>query len=162
MSVAFFNNDKIIEITAARLAWLKEQAKETSLGRARLCLHHSPDETIQEMVIAFRGDSYIRPHRHVETRESFHVIEGLLTVFFFEDDGSVSRRLDMGPLGSDKPFLYRLSANLWHTVVPRTEEVVIHETTLGPFRRERTQYPLWAPADGDLPAIEDFLAKIRG
>jgi glucose-6-phosphate isomerase len=160
MSVAFFADEDVIEVAGERLAWLKEQARHAALGRARICLHRNLDEQIQEMVIAFLRDSYVRPHRHVGTRESFHIIEGLLSVVFFDDEGNVTRRLNMGPVGSGRPFLYRLSADLWHTVLPESDEVVIHETTLGPFRRDRTEYPAWAPEDGDPSGITQFAARL--
>jgi cupin fold WbuC family metalloprotein len=112
------------------------------------------------MVIAFCRGSFNRPHRHRNKTESFHVIEGKLMVVFFDDCGRIVRGIRMGPYGGDQTFLYRLSSSVWHTVVPLTEFVIIHETTTGPFLKEETEYPAWGPGETDGEEIKAFMAKI--
>ncbi|MBL7085931.1 MAG: WbuC family cupin fold metalloprotein [Candidatus Cloacimonetes bacterium] len=139
---------------------MKRAAVEAPLKRARFCLHHDLTNQVHEMVIAFCRESYVRPHRHKNKSESFHVIEGKLAVIFFDDEGKVTRRIKMGPVGSNSTFLYRLSSNLWHTVVPLSEFVIIHETTTGPFIKEESEFAPWSSVDDDPKGIERFLAKI--
>lgn len=160
MSTIFFRGQEIIEIKANQFDDLKRAAIKAPLKRARFCLHHDLSDQVHEMVIAFCRESYIRPHRHLNKSESFHVIEGKLLVVFFDDDGKVTRRIDMGPIGSGCTFFYRLSSSLWHTVVPLSEFVIIHETTGGPFIREESEFASWSPADDDSKGIERFLAEI--
>jgi cupin fold WbuC family metalloprotein len=160
MSATFFIGDDITEITREQLEHLKQAAMQAPLKRARFCLHHSHDDKIQEMVIAFCRESYVRPHRHIDKSESFHVIEGELEVVFFDDGGQVTRRIKMGPFGSGHTFLYRLSSDLWHTVVPLSEFVIIHETTTGAFVKGETEFPNWAPDDADADGVRAFLARI--
>jgi len=160
MSVAFFNGQEIIEINGAQLEDLKLAAVASPLRRARLCLHHNHDDKVQEMVIAFCRDTYNRPHRHRNKTESFHVIEGELLIIFFDDAGKVTRRLKMSPLGNGQTFLYRLSSSLWHTVVPLSEFVIIHEITTGPFIKEEAEFAAWGPDVSDLEGIEKFLTSI--
>lgn len=159
MSATFFSGQDIIEIDPAQLQELKLAASKAPLRRARLCLHHGLDNKVQEMVIAFCRDTYNRPHRHRDKSESFHVIEGELLIVFFDDDGQEIRRLKMGPLADGHVFLYRLSASLWHTVVPLSDFVIIHETTNGPFVKEETEFAPWGPPDGDAAAIERWLSR---
>ncbi|MEK0192464.1 WbuC family cupin fold metalloprotein [Microcoleus anatoxicus] len=159
-AVLFVAQEEIIEVGHQQIAQLKQAAIEAPLKRSRICLHQDHSDQVQEMVIAFCKDSYIRPHRHLKKSESFHVIEGSLIVVFFDDNGEITRRVEMSSQGSRQTFIYRLSSSLWHTVVPRSEFVILHETTTGPFIKGDTEFPSWAPEDGDTQGIWALLARI--
>ncbi|PYS24702.1 MAG: cupin fold metalloprotein, WbuC family [Acidobacteria bacterium] len=161
MSTISFPDQDIIEIDEAQIEKLKISAAESPLKRARICLHHSHHDKVQEMVIAFCRGTYNPPHRHQNKSESFHVIEGNLVVVFFDDDGQVTQRIKLGPPGSaGAAFLYRLASTLWHTVVPLSEFVVIHETTSGPFLKSENEVADWAPNQSDQNGVDDFLRRI--
>ena len=162
MSETFFSGQEIIEIKENQLDDLKVAATKAPLKRARFCLHHNLTDQVHEMIIAFCQESYIRPHRHTNKSESFHIIEGKLAVIFFDDEGNVTRQIKMGTVGSDSIFFYRLSSNLWHTVVPLSDFVIIHETTTGPFIKEESEFAPWSPAVDDPKGIERFLVEITG
>lgn len=144
-SPALFYRRTIIEVGGKDADKLKRMALKAPLKRARLCLHHKHNDKVQEMIIAFCKDSYVRPHRHNKKSESFHIIEGRLLVVIFDKKGRVVRKIKMAPYGSGKTFCYRLSANLWHTVIPLTKFVIIHETTKGPFIKGESEFPGWCP-----------------
>lgn len=139
---------------------LRDRASQSDLGRARLCAHRDPGDPLHEMLIVLRRDSYIRPHRHPGKSESFHVVEGLVDVVIFEDDGAVSQVVSLGDYASGRSFYYRLSDPLFHTLIIRSEEVVIHEITNGPFRREDTVFAPWAPGDDDGSAAAAFIDRL--
>ena len=162
MSEAVFMGDDVVEINPERLAEVKQRAQESPRKRFRLCLHRGVEDTVHEMVIAFSKQTYIRPHRHPGCKtESYHIIEGEMTVLFFDDEGRVTRRIEMGEPRSGRTCLYRLSSSLWHMPAPRTDMVVFHETFLGTFDRDRdVEEAPWGPAEGDAQAITDFLEKI--
>ena len=135
-SVFFLEDRDIITITHPDIDKLKKAAAEASLRRSRCCLHQSHDDNVQEMVIAFCQDSNVPIHRHRNKSESFHIIEGKLEILFYDDQGNITERIEMGTFGTGLPFLYRLSSDKWHTVKPLSDFVVIHETTSGPFIKE--------------------------
>lgn len=150
-AVTYFPGADLIVITPALLAQVKQAAAEEPLRRARLCLHPGPADPLHEMVVAFCRDAYLRPHRHRGKSESFHIIEGELDVIFFDDSGRITRRLELGPVGSGRAFFYRLASHAWHTIVLRTETAVIHETTNGPFNPADCEFAPWSPAPGTAP-----------
>ena len=160
MSVAIFPDKPIVVIGAKELRDLKEAAREADLRRARICLHRTHDDPIQEMIIALCRDSYIRPHRHIHKTESIHVMEGELLILFFDDEGEVTRKIRMGPGKPERCAIYRLSTDTWHTVIPITEMAVFHETVNGPFDRANTQYPAWAPEENSPSQIQLFIERI--
>lgn len=159
-STTFFATGEVIEISHKDLTQLKRAAMQDPLRRARLCLHHDHSDKVQEMVIAFCRSSYVRPHRHVDKSESFHVIEGDLAVVFFDDSGHVTRQIKMSQYGNGQTFLYRLSTSLWHMALPLSEFVIIHETTPGPFIKDEREFATWAPDEADADGIKVFLTSL--
>jgi cupin fold WbuC family metalloprotein len=160
MSTVFFASGDVVQVGEETLAALKEAAARSLLKRARLCLHRDHADPVQEMVIAFCRGSYVPPHRHVGRTESFHVIEGELVVVFFDGRGEVTRGIRMSPCGRGATFLYRLSASLWHTVVPLSQFAIIHETTTGPFRQGASEIAPWAPTERDVDGIQAFQGRV--
>jgi cupin fold WbuC family metalloprotein len=160
MNSVLFSQDDIAVVDAATLQSLRVLAAAAPLRRSRLCLHRTSDDLIQEMVIAFAKDSYVRVHRHRHKSESFHVLEGVLQVVFFNDEGVETRRIRLGDSASGFPSLYRLSCDAWHTVLVETESVIIHETTNGPFVPGEAEFASWSP-DGSQPAeVSAFLNRL--
>lgn len=117
-----------------------QAAKTDPVRRARICLHQSHDDSIQEMLIALCRGTKVRIHRHPGRSESFHVVEGVVEVLFFNDQGEELERLVLGEYRSGYPFLYRLNASCWHSVVPVSEVVIIHETVEGPFSDDSSEF----------------------
>ena len=92
---AEFNSLDICEVSKDTVSKLKEKAASSPRGRYRLCLHHDTDRLINEMIIVGNKDTYIRPHRHPTGRdESYHVLEGEMIVFFFDDSGQVLKQFE--------------------------------------------------------------------
>lgn len=152
----FYNADPVAVVDAAWYEKLKRHAYEADRKRARLCLHHHPDDPLHEMVIVFHRDTVIQPHRHLIKTESYHVVFGELDVVFFDEDGTPTRLLSMGDGQSGKTQIYRLSQPVWHSVIIRSEYACIHEVTNGPFREEESDFAPWAPAEPE--ALRAFLA----
>lgn len=147
MPAVFQSDLDVAEVGREWIERLKQEAGTTPLLRARLCLHHRPDDPVQEMVIAFRQGSLVRPHRHANKAESLHVIEGELLVVFFDDAGAVTRTIHLAAGAGGETRLYRLSAGQWHTVIPLTPAAVVHEVATGPFEQGRQDFAPWAPAE---------------
>jgi len=90
-------------------------------------MHFDHEDPVQEMLIALGRNCAVMPNRSVGRSESLQVVKGELLLIIFDDNGNVVKRVEMGPAGSDKVFLYRLSSTPWHTMIPLTKMVVVHE-----------------------------------
>jgi cupin fold WbuC family metalloprotein len=152
--------DAIAVVDRAAMHDLQDRLPRASRGRTRLCTHRDSGELLHEMLIVLRGDSYIRPHRHVGKVESFHLIEGEVQIVFFDEAGAIVELLDMAPYGSGRPFYYRIAESVYHTLVVRTDMLVYHEVTTGPFRREDTIFAPWSPDDGDGAAVRAWSSRL--
>ena len=152
----------ITTITPADIKCLVQLAKCSERKRIRICAHLDPTDLLHDMIIVILNDTYVRPHKHLNKAEAFHVIEGSLQVVIFEENGTVRNVVKLGSYSSGETFFYRMSERAYHTVIPTSEFVVFHETTSGPFQKEETIYPVWAPDDRDEPGRNRFLEQLRG
>jgi cupin fold WbuC family metalloprotein len=143
------------------IAWLKKLAASNSRQRIRICSHAKPEDTLHEMIIVHTREAYVRPHKHLDRCESFHVISGEVDVIVFTESGSIKSVFRMGPYGSGKPFYYRLNQPIFHMLIVRSEVLVFHECTTGPFRREGTLFAPWSPEEAQSASRADFLAKVE-
>ena len=143
MSTVIRNNHDTIYIDKKKLDELKILAQKDPNKRARICLHKNDEEMVQEMIIAFCKDSYIRPHRHIDKSESYHIIEGRIEIIFYNDNGIEIDKVILSDKMDEHPFLFRISNSDWHTVVPKSDFVIIHEVTKGPFNKNSSEFADW-------------------
>jgi len=155
----FYAQDEIVCMGAAEIDFVKARAAESPRGRARICAHLDPTDGLHEMLIALSRSGYVRPHRHVGREESFHAVDGEADVVIFDDAGGVEQVIRIGT-GKDDTRIYRLNAPRFHTVLVRTACFVVYEVTQGPFDQHGTVFAPWAPPEGDLNGIAEFLAKV--
>ena len=156
----FVAMDEPVRIGPEEIGFLKTQASRSARQRARICAHKSSAHPLHEMVIAITAKSYIHPHRHLGRPESFHVIEGAVDVVLFDEQGSVLDVVELGAPGSGRQFFYRLDADTYHTLVLKTDFLVVHETTSGPFRKEGTQLAPWAPDETRGAEAGAFMGRV--
>lgn len=105
--------------------------------RARLCLHHSVNDTVQEMLIVLLHDSIVKPHCHGPgSSESYHLLQGRITVKLGSDETRLTESVRLGDADSGRPRIYRLCKPLWHTMEIESDFAVIHEIRTGPFINE--------------------------
>jgi len=137
-----------VRVSGQEIEFLKQQIPTAARGRVRLCAHGSEEDPIHEMLIALAHGCYVRPHKHLRKSESFHLVEGAADVVIFDEHGHIVEVIPLREGVTGGEFYYRLTQPLYHTVVARSDPVVIHETTGGPFRRGEAILPPWAPAEG--------------
>ena len=140
----FTAKDQIVQLDSRSIEFVKNQATNNPRGRARICTHKDPKNSLHEMIIAIRSDSYIRPHRHKNKVESFHLIDGEADVVILSDEGEIEKIIR---LGHKNNFYYRLETSSYHTLILHSELLVIHETTNGPFDAEANDFAPFSPPE---------------
>jgi len=153
--------NEIVSVCSTDLKELKRLALLNSRHRIRLCSHQNPMEKIQEMFIVHTSDCYVRPHKHIGKIESMSILEGEVDVVLFHEDGSIREVINMGTIESGKKFYNRISEPVYHTLLIRSDFLVFHEITEGPFNREDTIFPDWAPEIDGRESI-DFINHVDG
>ena len=150
----------VVVVDASDLKELKRLALLNPRQRIRLCVHRSQSNRLHEMFIVHTRDCYVRPHKHLGKAESMAVLEGEVDVVLFHEDGTIRQVIRMGEPNSGKAFYHRLSEPIYHTLLIRTDFLVFHESTEGPFLRKMTVFPDWAPAEQNVSS-KDFVARIE-
>ncbi len=150
----------LVAVDREDVASLKNRSASNDRKRMRLCAHGDISAAIHEMMVVLQKESYIRPHRHHNKVESYHIIEGLVDLFIFDENGSVKLIVPMGDYYSGRDFFFRIADPVYHTLAVRSEQVVFHETTSGPFVRSETQYAAWAPSENDVIGVRDYMEKL--
>lgn len=112
------------------------------------------------MLIVHERGVYVPPHKHPGKTESTHIIEGLVDVVVFNDDGKIESVIRMGDYASGRMFYYRMAVPLFHTLIIRSDVLVFHETTNGPFDRRDTIFAPWAPEESDMKAVNIYMADL--
>ena len=156
----FYCGDGIVKVRRDDIYELKKFARETPRKRSRLCAHKDIESSLHEMLIIHEKGIYIRPHKHLGKSESFLIIEGQADIVIFSEDGTILDLIEMSDYSGGKIFYYRLSDALFHTVFIKSEVVVFHETTNGPFCREDTVFAEWSPHDNEVDTTHRFLENL--
>lgn len=156
----FIAMDSIVKIGQDELAFLKQQAAFNERMRARICAHKTNEDALHEMLIAISAKSYIHPHKHLRKSESFHIVDGIVDVVVFDDLGEIVEIIELGDARSGRNFYYRLSESAFHTLLIRTDFLVVHEVTNGPFLREETVLADFAPPEEQVAEAEAYISKV--
>jgi cupin fold WbuC family metalloprotein len=143
----FLAEGPIAAIGQGELNTLRAAVKSSAKRRARINTHPDGDDALHEMIIAIDPTSYIRPHKHPGKSEAFHIIEGEVDIVVFTDTGEIDRIVPLGPPGSGRSFYYRMSSAFFHTLIIRSDVLIVHEITNGPFRPAATVFADFAPDD---------------
>lgn len=153
-------NSDIVTICQNEVKQLIENSKHTARKRMRFCSHKNPADGLHEMIIVHEKDSYVRPHKHLERSESFHIIQGRADIVIYDDTGIIREVIQMGDFHSGYDFYYRLNENLFHTMIIYSEHLVFQETTLGPFDPASSLFAPWSPTPNEDEKVEIFMKKI--
>ena len=157
----FYADEAVVRVDQRDITDLVAEADPMPRRRTRLCAHRSAEDRLHEMLIVHHRDAYVRAHRHLGKAESMHIIQGETDLVLFDDAGVVTEVITMGEFGSGRPFYYRMSDAIYHSLIIRSEWLVFHEVTSGPLRREESEFAPWAPADEDSAAVTAFLASVE-
>ena len=157
----FLSLDDIASIGQKEIDLLKTSVEKSALGRVRINLHPSSDDTLHEMFIVIKHGSYIRPHKHPNKSEAFHLVHGEVLVVIFTDEGDIHKVVHLKANSPDKPFYYRMSKPYFHTVIILSDILIMHEITNGPFIPGGTLFASFAPDDKNAQAIQAFQSQLQ-
>lgn len=156
-SDVYYSNAENFAITREEIDFLKQRAGTNPRKRARICSHQRIDDPLHEMLIVLAKDSYVRPHKHLGKPESMYVLEGRVDFLLFDEAGRLETRIPMGGYDSGKSFYHYMHQTHYHSLLVRSEYLVYHEVTQGPFDPELTLTAPWAPDESRPETGLDFL-----
>jgi cupin fold WbuC family metalloprotein len=155
-----YASDPVVQVDRADVEAMVARAERNQRRRIRLCTHRDTRDTLHEMLIVHTSDTYVRPHKHLAKSEAFHLISGAVDVVLFDEVGKIVAVVPMGDYASGLKFYYRLADPVYHTLLIRSDRIVFHEITNGPFDRADTVFAPWSPDIDDDDAAREFMKKI--
>jgi len=156
----FYSRATITTVSLSDIEELVDLSSNNPRKRVRLCAHKEPHLPLHEMLIVHERSAYVRPHMHPEKTESMHIIAGRVDVVIFDHDGEVTQVIEMGEYASGLPFYYRLDTPAFHTLIIRSDVLVFHETTEGPFQAGASAFPAWAPDGANMILAESYVRDL--
>ncbi len=151
----------IIKLGKGDIQLFKEKAIHNKRQRSRLCTHKDINDKLHEMFIVHRKDTYIRPHKHLDKSESYHIIKGSAYIITFDEQGTMAELIKMGDYSSGHSFYCRVAGPYYHTLFITSDFLVFHEVTSGPFEKSDTLFAPWAPEEDDKSGIRKFMNKLK-
>ena len=157
---ADFSSGDVIKVHTRQFDEFKKIAENNvEKKRYRLCMHDTPENLLQEMMICKTIEDYAPPHKHQKIAESHIVLRGKELVVIFSDDGEVE---DAFIMQADSEFIsYRINKAVYHMSIVLSEASVDYEVKVGPFDPNDNVVPDWAPNPKDKKEIETFIDKIK-
>ncbi len=153
-TLSFYCKEGISRIDEGILNELRKIAVEEERS-VRICLHNSSTADLHNMLICQYSNTYIRPHKHLSKSETYHIVEGEVVLFIFDDEGDV---IDQVNMSLQKKILCRIERNYYHTLIPITKYVIFHESRPGPFLKENDSFfPSWSVSPDEKSKIAHFI-----
>ena len=153
----FYVNSELATLDSHDLDILEQVASQAERKRSRICTHNDKEDILHEMFIIHYKDTYVRPHFHLKKAESIHVISGDAQLIIFTPEGEITNRIEIGDHRSGKKFYLRIAPQTIHCLIVKSDIFIFHESTTGPFERNETSFPEWAPHDSELNQVTNFL-----
>ena len=155
------NKKKLITYNNKIIDKLINLSEKSEISRSRVCIHLNNKSKTNEMIIALKKGSYIRPHMHPNGKsESYHIIKGKMVVNVFNNKGKLVKRIKMGEVQSNLSFYYRMSKGFCHMPVATSKYCIYHETYSGPFSKKKdVVFPKWSPDFKEKIKFRNFLKK---
>lgn len=157
-SVGLFCKTLPARVDRALIEDLKAMTVKYSEKNLRLCLHSGPEALFHSMIILERKGTYYAPHRHRNKGECWHIIEGSLGAFAFDEYGLL---IDAQRLDNTGTIIYRVELGMYHTVSALSDIVIYHESKLGPFLGNGDSLVApWAPDGSDSAEAALYLESL--
>ena len=145
-------------LDSAFLDRLSAAAAATPRRRKNFNLHAASDYPCQRFFNAMCADTYVQPHRHLDSTkdETVVLLRGKLGVVIFDENGQVVSAAAAGPgMIVDVPF------NTFHAWCALEDGTVFFEAKAGPYvPLEPAEKASFAPPEGD-PRVPDYLAWLK-
>lgn len=159
-SAAYFSTAQFTHLPLTTgLTMLRESVEFHERRNLRICLHHSPVDSLQSALLMEWTHSPTLPHWHPDPKsETFLPVSGSLGVVIFTDSGQISRTFLLGPGDT-----LRIPDHSIHIALSLSDPTIYHELKVGPYRgpddRRTPTFVTQALAE---TSEQSYLAALRG
>lgn len=112
------------------LKQLSVEAQNSERKRKNFNFHVSPDDPCQRMLNTMLKGSKFEIHRHINTAETFVLLNGKIDLMYYNDKGEETERFRLDPAIGH--YGIHIQAGQWHSL-EIIEDCTIFETREGPY-----------------------------
>ncbi len=141
MEVQFISGETV-KICNHDIDIMKQNAQSNKTTKFRYCFHENEKAGMQEMLFLQGRDVYGKPHKHAEFAETQVLVEGKGVAVTFYENGDIKQCFK---ISLNDYRVWRFERNLYHMIVPLSEEIVIFEAREGQFKEGSNIFPEWMP-----------------
>jgi cupin fold WbuC family metalloprotein len=87
-------------------------------------------------------------------------IEGKAVAIIFEDNGTIKKAFTVSCYDTNNSFYYSMSSAQYHMLIIQSDILIFKETVRGPFIRDDTVFPDWAPNGDDRDETNKYLSEL--
>ena len=131
----FDNKENIFCVDIKNLKKLKKNSNN-KVGRSRQNLHKNFNSKIQEMIIVFRKNSYVKPHYFDKKNTFFRLIEGKFLIKIFKKK-KILKKINL----SNPNEMVLINAKTVYDIICLSNKGVIQELMDGPFNKKLFKTP---------------------
>lgn len=121
----FLLNKKSIKI------FLKKKILKNKI--ARVCLHKSKNEKLQQMIILQKKNYAHPPKKHIKKIKYYMLISGTQIIKIFNSKKKIIKSIELNA----NNFICRIPKNTWHSNMTISKDSFHIEVTEGPFDRKK-------------------------
>ena len=131
----FDNKENIFCVDIKNLKKLKKNSNN-KVGRSRQNLHKNFNSKIQEMIIVFKKNSYVKPHYFDKKNTFFRLIEGKFLIKIFKKN-KILKKINL----SNPNEMVLINAKTVYDIICLSNKGVIQELMDGPFNKKLFKTP---------------------
>ena len=138
------------------------EARENPRLRKNYNFHDDHADPVNRMLNALEPGTYLPPHRHQDPdkTEIYLVLRGRLEALLFDDQGEVTRRIQMGP--GTPVHAIEIPPRTWHTILVQEPGTVIYEIKEGPYvPLSPVHLAPWAPSAEDKEEVLRYMQALK-
>ena len=150
---SFYLKNPYIKVGKNFINFLKNYSKKNNDCDVRICVHENPNSIHHDMLLYQKKGNFYAPHKHTHCGDTYHVIEGRLACFLFDNSGKILYSCIV-----KKNEIFKTPKKVYHVTSPITD-VIYHESKTGKFNPNTNSiFPRWAPKNKK--EIEKFKSKL--
>lgn len=132
---SFFSYAQRENLLPAHLDELRRKGAESPSGRARLCLHTDPNDSLHVMLIYHDERTLVPTHRHRPFGEYIIMLEGSIDIIRFDEGLSPAFVRSLQDQTTQLPVW--IPPDTWHTLIFQ-KPTLFYEVSEGPFNAKTT------------------------
>lgn len=140
----YYLDDNKFSVSRNDISLLKEIALNNDSNKARLCTHFNTEEIIHEMFIVHTNKVIVKPHKHINSVESFHIIEGTIILSTFSQTGILENEEELSTTNHLSSIYFKIPKDTYHSIKIVSPVAIFKETKQGPFLAEDSTFPDWS------------------